>query len=146
MARTCVLQQRSSHIDRLEGASTVGSIRRVHVCSYATRVIQRVHPTVPSKGIEDRCVEGVGRTCVLASLCAILQSDHLCVPSSNQIIPLQDGESVTSMLPVSDFSEASDLVMLTRKGFIKKTALQAFADTRKNGLIAINLVRTVYRV
>ncbi|CAI5476537.1 unnamed protein product, partial [Closterium sp. Yama58-4] len=57
----------------------------------------------------------------------------------SQIVPLQDSERITSMLPVGDFSEDAYLVMMTRGGFIKRTALHAFSDTRKSGLIAIQL-------
>ncbi|CAI5468869.1 unnamed protein product [Closterium sp. Yama58-4] len=59
--------------------------------------------------------------------------------SPHQIVPLQDSERITSMLPVGDFSEDAYLVMMTRGGFIKRTALHAFSDTRKSGLIAIQL-------
>ena len=43
------------------------------------------------------------------------------------------------MIAVSEFTEDEYLVMLTRKGNIKKTALSAFANIRSNGLIAISL-------
>ena len=43
------------------------------------------------------------------------------------------------MIPVSEFTENNYLIMLTRKGVIKKTDLKSFANIRKNGLIAINL-------
>ena len=48
-------------------------------------------------------------------------------------------EKVTSMIGVSEFTEDEYLIMLTRKGNIKKTALSAFANIRSNGLIAISL-------
>ncbi len=43
------------------------------------------------------------------------------------------------MVAVSEFSEDNYLIMLTQKGFIKKTALAAFSNIRSNGLIAISL-------
>ena len=56
-----------------------------------------------------------------------------------QMLPISQAEKVTSMIAVSEFTEDEYLVMLTRKGNIKKTALSAFANIRSNGLIAISL-------
>ncbi|MDX2272973.1 MAG: DNA gyrase subunit A [Cyanobacteriota bacterium] len=56
-----------------------------------------------------------------------------------QLLPIARDESVTSMVPVTEFSDDEYLVMLTRGGYIKKTALSAFANVRANGLIAISL-------
>jgi DNA gyrase subunit A len=56
-----------------------------------------------------------------------------------QLLPIPHDEKITSIVPVSEFSEDEYLVMLTRKGYIKKTALDAFSNIRANGLIAISL-------
>jgi DNA gyrase subunit A len=56
-----------------------------------------------------------------------------------QMLPVSQAEKVTSMIAVSEFTEDEYLIMLTRKGNIKKTALSAFANIRSNGLIAISL-------
>jgi DNA gyrase subunit A len=56
-----------------------------------------------------------------------------------QMLPIPRHEKITSVVPVSEFSDNEYLVMLTQKGFIKKTALTAFANIRTNGLIAISL-------
>ena len=56
-----------------------------------------------------------------------------------QMLPLSKDEKITSILPVSEFTEEEYLVMLTQKGCIKKTALAAFSNIRTNGLIAISL-------
>lgn len=56
-----------------------------------------------------------------------------------QMLPVSQSEKVTSLIAVSEFTEDEYLVMLTRKGNIKKTALSAFANIRSNGLIAISL-------
>ena len=56
-----------------------------------------------------------------------------------QMLPISQAEKVTSLIAVSEFTEDEYLVMLTRKGNIKKTALSAFASIRSNGLIAISL-------
>ena len=55
------------------------------------------------------------------------------------LLPLEAGETVTAMLKVSDFEEDKMLCMLTKKGIVKRTALSAYANVRKNGLIAIGL-------
>lgn len=57
-----------------------------------------------------------------------------------QLLPIPREEKITSMLGVSEFTDDNYLVMLTRQGFIKKTALSAFSNIRTNGLIAISLV------
>lgn len=54
------------------------------------------------------------------------------------IISLRD-ESVTSMIPLREFLEKDSLVMVTRKGTLKKTSMTAFSNPRKGGIIAITL-------
>ncbi len=56
-----------------------------------------------------------------------------------QMLPISQEEKITSVLSVVEFTEEDYLVMLTRKGNIKKTALSAFSNIRSNGLIAISL-------
>jgi DNA gyrase subunit A len=56
-----------------------------------------------------------------------------------QMLPIPREEKITSVVPVDRFSDDEFLVMLTEKGFIKKTALAAFSNIRTNGLIAISL-------
>lgn len=56
-----------------------------------------------------------------------------------QLLPIASNEKITSIIPVSEFTDHEYLVMLTKKGFIKKTALSAFGNIRSNGLIAISL-------
>lgn len=56
-----------------------------------------------------------------------------------QMLPIPHNEKITSVVPVSEFTDDVYLVMLTRKGYIKKTALDAFSNIRANGLIAISL-------
>ena len=56
------------------------------------------------------------------------------------ILPLEPGEKVASMLAIRDFSEEDAyLVLVTRKGTIKRTALSLYSNIRKSGIIAINL-------
>ena len=54
------------------------------------------------------------------------------------LIQLEDGEKVSSFVSVTDFSQGF-LVMATKKGVIKKTALEQFSRPRKGGIIALNL-------
>lgn len=55
------------------------------------------------------------------------------------LLPLQNEEKVTSMLRVNAQADGGYLVMITKKGVIKRTPLSYYQNIRKNGLIAINL-------
>ncbi|ELR98265.1 DNA topoisomerase (ATP-hydrolyzing) subunit A [Gloeocapsa sp. PCC 73106] len=57
-----------------------------------------------------------------------------------QMLPIDTGEKITSMVAVTEFTDDQYLIMLTRQGLIKKTALSAFSHIRSSGLIAISLV------
>jgi DNA gyrase subunit A len=56
-----------------------------------------------------------------------------------QMLPISQAEKITSVVAVAEFTENEYLIMLTRNGNIKKTALSAFSNIRANGLIAISL-------
>lgn len=53
------------------------------------------------------------------------------------VVQLSSGENVRAILPVNEFSENKFIVMLTEKGVIKKTSLDAFASVRPTGIIAL---------
>ncbi len=55
------------------------------------------------------------------------------------LLQLQSGEKVTTMIPMPDMPEGHYLMMATRQGLIKKTPLEEFSNLRKSGLIAIIL-------
>ena len=56
------------------------------------------------------------------------------------LIPLEPGEKVTAILPVpQENTEEYYLIMATRLGVIKRIELNAFANIRKTGIIAVNL-------
>lgn len=55
------------------------------------------------------------------------------------ILPLEENERITAILPVSDYREDQFVVMATAGGIIKKTALTQFSRPRPSGLIAVNL-------
>ena len=58
---------------------------------------------------------------------------------SVQLLPIPREEKITSLVSVDSFDNDCYLLMLTKAGFIKRTALSAFSKIRSNGLIAINL-------
>ncbi|NLC53601.1 MAG: DNA gyrase subunit A [Firmicutes bacterium] len=55
------------------------------------------------------------------------------------LIPLNPGEKINTYIPVQDFREDLFLLMCTRNGIVKKTALSQYANNRRSGLIGINL-------
>ncbi|MFT6402690.1 MAG: DNA gyrase subunit A [Pseudohongiellaceae bacterium] len=55
------------------------------------------------------------------------------------ILPLGEGERITSMLPVSEYLEDKYIFMATSNGTVKKTALTDFSRQRSVGLRAIEL-------
>ncbi len=55
------------------------------------------------------------------------------------LLPLMPDEKITVALPVVKFEDAEYLTMITRKGRIKRVVLQAFANVRASGLIALSL-------
>lgn len=53
------------------------------------------------------------------------------------VVNLAAGEKVKAILPVNEFSANKHVVMLTEKGIIKKTSLDAFSNPRQAGIIAL---------
>ncbi len=53
------------------------------------------------------------------------------------VVQLSADEKVRAILPVNEFSENKYVVMLTEKGIIKKTSLDAFSNPRQAGIIAL---------
>jgi DNA gyrase subunit A len=54
------------------------------------------------------------------------------------LIQLEPNESVSAVIPIKAF-DTGYLLFMTRRGVVKKTALNKFDTSRKSGLIAINL-------
>jgi len=54
-------------------------------------------------------------------------------------LELRPGEKVSTIVAARTFDDKRHLIMVTKKGIIKKVALSAFANIRKNGIIALNL-------
>ena len=54
-----------------------------------------------------------------------------------QLLQMQQGEKVLSLMPVAKFEADKFVVMATRRGIIKKTDLMSFSNVRTAGIIAI---------
>jgi DNA gyrase subunit A len=55
------------------------------------------------------------------------------------LISIPSDRKLAGVVPVRDFAEGRYVVMVTRKGVIKKTSLADFQNIRTNGIIAINI-------
>ncbi len=55
------------------------------------------------------------------------------------LLPISADEKVTSIVQIPEFSDNMYLVMVTRKGIIKRTQLNTYDTARKGGVIAIDL-------
>jgi DNA gyrase subunit A len=55
-----------------------------------------------------------------------------------QLLTMQTGEFIQSILPIKEFTEDKFVVMATKQGVVKKTELMAFSNIRSAGIIAIN--------
>jgi len=55
------------------------------------------------------------------------------------LINIPSDRKLAGVVPVKEFSDGRYVVMVTRKGVIKKTALSDFQNIRSNGIIAINV-------
>lgn len=55
------------------------------------------------------------------------------------LLPLEEGERITSILPVKEYTEGHYIFMATANGTVKKTALPEFSRPRSTGLRAVEL-------
>ncbi|WP_193074842.1 DNA gyrase subunit A [Pseudomonas sp. FME51] len=55
------------------------------------------------------------------------------------LLPLDEGEYITTMLPIEEYTEGWFIFMATAKGTVKKTPLPQFSRQRSVGLIALDL-------
>ena len=55
------------------------------------------------------------------------------------VLPIEQDEQITAVVPVSEFNLDTNLIMLTKKGYIKRIGLDNFVNIRRNGIIAIGL-------
>ncbi|GKT12907.1 MAG: DNA gyrase subunit A [Thiomicrorhabdus sp.] len=56
------------------------------------------------------------------------------------ILPLDDGEHITSVLPVDEFDDERIVFMATRNSVVKRVKLKDFSRPRANGIIAVDLL------
>ena len=55
------------------------------------------------------------------------------------LINITPGERMAAILPIRDFAEGKSIVMVTKKGIVKKTELAAFSNPRTGGIIAMSV-------
>ena len=55
------------------------------------------------------------------------------------LLPLDDDERISAVLPIREFTEDAYVFMATSNGTVKKTPLKMFSRPRSNGIIAIGL-------
>ena len=55
------------------------------------------------------------------------------------LLPLDQGERISAVLPIQDYAAKSFVFMATSGGTVKKTPLSQFSRPRSNGIIAIDL-------
>ena len=56
------------------------------------------------------------------------------------LLPLEEGERISAVLPVRDYDPGKFVFMASANGTVKKTALSEFSRPRSNGIIAVELV------
>jgi DNA gyrase subunit A len=55
------------------------------------------------------------------------------------LLPLEEGERITAVLPIKAYDDAHFVFMATANGTVKKTPLSAYSRPRASGIIAVNL-------
>jgi DNA gyrase subunit A len=55
------------------------------------------------------------------------------------LLNLSPQEKVTTILPLKDFAKVKFITFMTKRGIIKKTALESYSNPRAGGIIAIHL-------
>lgn len=55
------------------------------------------------------------------------------------LLQLNEGESVVSVLAIKEFKESQYIVSVTKKGYIKKTEMMAYNNLRASGIIGLKL-------
>jgi len=55
------------------------------------------------------------------------------------LVPLEEDEKITAILPVREFTDTHYVFMATGKGTVKKTPLSEFSRPRPSGIIAVDL-------
>ncbi|MCB9249689.1 MAG: DNA gyrase subunit A [Ignavibacteriales bacterium] len=61
--------------------------------------------------------------------------------SLQNLVEKEKDEKITAFVTVKDFTDDKSVVMATKQGTIKKTALSAYSNVRKGGINAINIAK-----
>jgi DNA gyrase subunit A len=129
------------------GSRTAKGVPLPQVRAYMARLRTHTHTRHVTHTKLTLCEEGVGGvvclwpflpTCMRVSL---LRPDTRTPPPLLQVLPLSSDDTVSSVIPMTEPIKTDEyLVLLTTKGYIKKTRMEAFAKPLSNrGLIAITL-------
>lgn len=71
---------------------------------------------------------------------AVADHPRLCTLSNNiQVLRIGKPSTVAAMLPVSEFGDDVDVVMLTTNGLIKRTKLSQFSKITARGVCCMKL-------
>ncbi len=57
----------------------------------------------------------------------------------NNLLPLEEGEQITAVLPIREYEKDKFVFMATDDGMVKKTPLEDFSRPRASGIKAVNL-------
>ncbi|MCR5562713.1 MAG: DNA gyrase subunit A [Desulfovibrio sp.] len=57
----------------------------------------------------------------------------------NNLLPLDEGEWVTTVLSLREFAEDKYFLFVTRRGMVKRSSASLYARCRKNGLMAVGM-------
>ncbi|MCM8772949.1 MAG: DNA gyrase subunit A [Candidatus Omnitrophica bacterium] len=55
------------------------------------------------------------------------------------LLKIGQGEKISAVIPVKEFSKDKYLIMLTKNGLVKKTSLEKYSKPRRGGIIGIDL-------
>ncbi len=55
------------------------------------------------------------------------------------LLQLNRGEKITTIIPIKEFDSDYNMLMITKRGMVKKTDLSEYETSRKTGLVAIDL-------
>lgn len=134
--------------------SNKGFIKRIPVSSYKSQGRGGKGITAASTGSEDDFIEQmfIGSThhyimfftdkgkCYWLKVYDIPEGTRTSRGKSIlNLIEKEKNEMISSYLVVKDFTEELFVTMVTRKGIIKKTKLNAYSNIRRNGINAINI-------
>ncbi len=56
------------------------------------------------------------------------------------VLPLEEGETISAILPIREYNEDEYVFMATANGTVKKTSLEQFSRPRANGIIALTIM------